>query len=486
MHDTTNDLTVIGGGIAGLTAALRAVECGLRTLILEQGSDERYPCNTRFSGGILHAAHCDVNRPAAELKEAIRAATFGSADPALADAVAEDGRRLLAWLRSNGVRFMRFGVQEAHRWGIAPPRPIAAGLDWRGRGPDVMLRELTSRFIAAGGCILLGARAIGLEVEGGMVAGVRFERGGRERRLATRAVVIADGGYQASPDLARDHICRRPELLLQRGAATGRGDGLRMALAVGAGCDRMTRFYGHLHGRAALVDKRLWPYPELDAVATAGVVVDATGSRFTDEGLGGIAIANAIATLDEPDTTVVIFDEAIWESTGRSGRIPANPHFERFGGEIVRARSVDALAARLGLPSGALENTLTAYNGAVARAGCEALTPPRSGTKIKPRPLAFDALCAIEVCVGITYTMGGIVIDGLGRVLRPDRSPIGGLYAAGATTTGLEGGGNRGVGYVGGLIKSVFALRAAEHAAANLLQRDRTVSVATTRVLQPG
>ena len=63
--------------------------------------------------------------------------------------------------------------------------------------------------------------------------------------------------------------------------------------------------------------------------------------------------------------------------------------------------------------------------------------------------------------------MGGIAIDGHGRVKRPDGSVIGGLYAAGGTTGGLEGGGA--LGYVGGLIKAcVFGLRVAEHAAGQL------------------
>jgi fumarate reductase flavoprotein subunit len=73
---------------------------------------------------------------------------------------------------------------------------------------------------------------------------------------------------------------------------------------------------------------------------------------------------------------------------------------------------------------------------------------------------------AIPLCTGITYTMGGIVIDGDSCVLRQDGTAIAGLYAAGTTTAGLEVRINdQGVGYVGGLIKAVFGLRASEHAA---------------------
>jgi fumarate reductase flavoprotein subunit len=79
-------------------------------------------------------------------------------------------------------------------------------------------------------------------------------------------------------------------------------------------------------------------------------------------------------------------------------------------------------------------------------------------------PIAVAPFLAIPLCAGITYTMGGIRIDGDARVLREDGVAIPGLYAAGSTTGGIEGGPR--IGYIGGLAKAaVFGLRAAEHAA---------------------
>ena len=81
-----------------------------------------------------------------------------------------------------------------------------------------------------------------------------------------------------------------------------------------------------------------------------------------------------------------------------------------------------------------------------------------------PEPIRTAPYYAAPVCAGITYTMGGIAIDGDARVLRADDSPIEGLYAAGTTTGGLEGGSAS--GYVGGLSQSVITgLLAAEHVA---------------------
>lgn len=466
--ETRFDLAVVGGGIAGLVTATRAAELGLRTALLEKGTDERYPCNARYSGGILHAAFHDVQRPAEELRAILGKSTQNTADPALVETIATDGRRLLAWLRANDVRFMQFSWQEAHRWGMAPPRPVAPGLEWKGRGPDVMLRTLTERFKACGGTVRLGTKAVDLITESGTITGISVENSeGNAFVINTRAVALCDGGYQANLDLLRAHIGPNPEALLQRGAATGAGEGITMAMRVGAATRNLHRFYGHLHGRRALSDPDVWPYPELDSVAAASIIVTPDGKRFVNEGLGGMAITNALAALADPASATIVADAASWEGPGRSARIPANPFLEKFGGEVIWADTIEELAQRAAIEPAALAQTIHDYNRSIEKGDGEAIVPPRTSQKSKPWPVAKAPYLAIPVCVGITYTMGGIVIDGDGRVLDTAGAPIGGLYAAGTTTAGLEGGGEQ-IGYVGGLIKSVFGLRAAEDLAARL------------------
>ena len=111
----------------------------------------------------------------------------------------------------------------------------------------------------------------------------------------------------------------------------------------------------------------------------------------------------------------------------------------------------------------ALVETVTGYNDAIRDGRLDALYPTRSTRSGQPRAIETPPFFAIPICAGITNTMGGIAIDGHGRVKRPDGSTIDGLYAAGGATGGLEGGGA--LGYVGGLIKAcVFGLRVAEHA----------------------
>lgn len=107
---------------------------------------------------------------------------------------------------------------------------------------------------------------------------------------------------------------------------------------------------------------------------------------------------------------------------------------------------------------------MAGYNETAREGRPSELCPARSTRSGEPRAIETPPFFAIPICAGITNTMGGIAIDGHGRVQRPDGTAIDGLYAAVETTGGLEGGGA--IGYVGGLIKAcVFGLRAAEDAA---------------------
>lgn len=458
------DLVAIGAGFAGLVAALRGAELGLRTAVLEQGADARYPCSSRWAGGIFHVSYHDVKLAPEELVAAIDRQTGGEADPELAAAVAENAGRTVEWLAAHGARFTQASPINWHRFTLAPNRAAVAGPDWQGRGPDLLLGALRERLEERQGRVLFGTRAGALRIEHGRCVGIAG-RGDGEAAFDAGAVVIADGGFPASEDLFRRHIGPHPERVLQRNAGSARGDGLRMAEAAGAALTRLDRFYGHLLSRDAMTNPGLWPYPQIDAVAAAAIVVDAGGNRLLDEGLGGISITNDLARLDDPLCATVVCDNAIWESAGRAAQIPPNPELLSGGGTLHRADTLAGLAALAEIDPGGLEATVAGYNAAVRAGNLRALTPPHSSRSGAPRPIETPPYLAIPICAGITNTMGGIAIDGHGRVKRPDGTVIPGLYAAGGATGGLEGGGA--VGYVGGLIKAcLFGLLAAEHAAA--------------------
>jgi fumarate reductase flavoprotein subunit len=464
-----SDVVIIGAGMAGLVAANRAAQLGMKVLVLEQGADEKYLCNSRFTGGTLHVALCDIMLDEHELAQTISTVTQGFVSPQLARMFAAEGRRVVRWLQDEGLRFMKASASAYHNWVLAPPGRVRPGLDWEGRAGDVMLRTLEANLGKRGGAILRGARARNLAFEQGVCIGVEGLRGDEPFTLRARAVVIADGGFQGDAELVGKFITPHPERLKQRGAGTGRGDGLRMAQAQGAALIGTDRFYGHALSRDALHNDQLWPYPYLDSLVTAGIVVNAAGERFADEGIGGVYVANMIAQLPDPLSAWVIFDHASWEGPGKNGLIPANPHLPKVGGTLIQAADLFALARSVAVSETILIRTVIAYNEALAHSALDALSPPRSARKAKPQPIATAPFYAAPLCAGITYTMGGIAVDEHARALGADGAPLPGLYVAGAASGGLEGG--PAVGYVGGLVKcGVTGLRAAEHISA-LMQK---------------
>lgn len=462
------DVAVVGGGMAGMVAANRAAELGARVAVFEAGAEQKHRANSRFTGGVFHIAFRDITSPPEVLRDAIAKATGGLAEPSLADALARDGARVVRWLASQGAEFGVGGELEFMRHMLVPFSLREPGFSnhWPDKGADRLLDRLERQLTERGGQFHRGMRAQRLLMKDGRCTGlVLTDANGDTHEVACRSVVLCDGGFQGNAELVRKYISPRPQALCTRGAGTGVGDGLRMAEAVGAKLVHMDKFYGHVQCSEALTNDALWPYPILDLVASAAVVVNGQGERFTDEGLGGVSLANAVAALPDPLSSFVVMDEAIWEGTGREFLLPPNPTMAERGVKIHRAMTLEALALELGMPPATLQRTVTSYNEAITQGHGRDLQPPRSGEASTlsrgPQPVREAPFVAIRMCAGITYTMGGMAIDADARVLDTSDRPIPGLYAAGSTTGGLEGGPVS--GYVGGLAKAaVFGLRAGE------------------------
>jgi fumarate reductase flavoprotein subunit len=452
------DVVIVGGGLAGLAAALRAAEQGLRAIVLEQGAGEKYLCNSRITMGVFQVALHDMLGGAESLRAAIDEATHGYVAAALRDKYAAEAGPALRWLLGHGIRTINAGAATRNLATLAPPVPRQPGLHWQGRAGDVMLRTLLTKLEALGGKLARNMRARELILESNRCTGIVATSGDETHRFAARAVVLADGGFQANPDLLRRFVSQHPERLLQRNAQTGNGDGLLMAEAVGAKLSDMECFYGHVQARDAMHNSALWPYPTIDFPIAAGIAVDQHGRRFADEGLAGVSVANAIARLDDPFGAVAIFDEAIWQASGKTYVMSANPFLIETRATFHRGATVDAVAAMAGLPAAAVSETVARYNDAVATQNLRALDPPRSDDighpwGSKAMPITTPPFYAVPLCAGITYTMGGVAVDAEARVMHRSGHPIEGLYAAGGTIGGLEGGPF--TGYSGGLAKAL-------------------------------
>jgi succinate dehydrogenase/fumarate reductase flavoprotein subunit len=466
------DVLVVGGGLAGMSAAIRASELGLQVRVFEKGTGQQYLCNSRYTGGLFHIAMDDMRSEPDEIVARLTRVTGAETRLPLARTLAKNARRTIAWLRTQGVNLIRVGPDGLRQNSLTPPGVRNTGLNWRWRSGDVMLRTLNKRLVELGGVFDQGVAARDLVFKDGGIQGLVVARNGKDEQFAAPVVILCDGGFQADRELLGRHISPASERLLMRNAETGRGSALRMAEAVGAKLVGMGSFYGHVQYREAMTDQRFWPYPVMDSLCASALLLDASGQRFCDESLGGVHVSNRMARLADPLGCHVIFDEAIWQGPGRDWLLPANPFLERAGGRLISAPSIEDLAKLINLVPQQLGAAVESWNSAID--GRQALLPPRTNPAYKAHPVRTAPFHAVPLCAGVTYTMGGILTDAAAQVLDRDERPIPGLLAAGACTGGLEGFSRD--GYSGGLSKSsVFGMISGETAA----------TLARTRLLEP-
>ena len=206
--DVQHDVIVIGAGIAGLVAAKRAAQLGKRVIVLEKSKDDKYLCNSRYTYGTFHINFTDVAADEDVLFGKIEACTEGLARKDLARAIAKDGRRLMQWLQSEGIELVDLGGYQTNV--LAPPWRKGFGLTWRGYAGDVALARLEENLAQRQGRILRGMRARALKFSSAGIA-VETDAAAGATKLNASAVVIADGGFQASFDMIRTHISPAPK-----------------------------------------------------------------------------------------------------------------------------------------------------------------------------------------------------------------------------------------------------------------------------------
>ncbi len=432
-------VVIAGGGLAGLTAALRARELGAQVTLLEKGASPGG--SFVYSSGYVWSY--------VDLPTFRREAPGG--DAVLQWLILERLGSSLTWLEDAG------GTLFARETGN--PLTFGARFD-----PERTVSALVDRIEAFGGEIITDtAFETLLEDTAGRVTGVRVSSSGET--YAADSVILASGGFAGDPELVGRYIIGGPGRMRVRAHLRSTGDGFRAALQKGALASAgLDEFYGR-NLPAPPADFPPERFVEVSQLyGRYAVAVNASGERYADEGADWSETALTRATAHQPG----LYAWYVLEARGLVGRVRERTAKEmveaarRTGGIVIEAASLTELADRLaehGVPREVFLRTLEEYNAAVVAGGDP--SPPRSG---QAWPLRVPPFVAVKVAPSITHTVGGLAVDAGCRVLRgSDGRPIPGLYAAGVEVGGVSVG-----GYTSGLASAlVFGGTAAESAVAD-------------------
>ncbi|MGH3171975.1 MAG: FAD-dependent oxidoreductase, partial [Trebonia sp.] len=344
----------------------------------------------------------------------------------------------LIWLGENAWPYDTIArpVPRGHR----PPAPLFAG--------GILMEKLIAAARDAGARCDTDTRAQALIVgDDGRVAGAEARNfGAPVTYRARRAVVITTGGFADNDQMLGHHA---PALLGHGKVSDGRddGSGIRMAMAAGAAVRRM-----------GCVEIALTALP---AALVRGMLVNALGQRFINEDVYPGLWSHA-AVMREPGPFWIIIDEKGYEDIPEADLWNVRPKFA--------AQTLAELERELGMPAGALEGTVSAYN-RYAAAGEDPYF--RKNAKwLRPLTAPFAAIDVRDGFFGIGsetgasgFTLGGLHTTADGEVLDHSGRPVPGLYAAGRAASGIHG-----EGYISGtsLGDGTFFGRRAGRAAARV------------------
>jgi tricarballylate dehydrogenase len=460
----STDVLIVGKGNAALCAALAAREAGAQVTMLEAASREEAGGNSAFAGGVMRFAFESVD----ELKrvtdlsdDEIATSDFGTnstdeyfddlfrltsyrTDPALSELLVTRSQDTMAWLRTQGVRFVpNFGRQSAlvdgkRRFFGRLPIEVSGG----GAGLVAFLDRAAEK---AGIEVSYDTRAVELIYDGERVSGVRAKRNGRRLEFMARAVVLACGGFEANPEWRARYLGPGWELAKVRGSRFNVGDGLRMALDIGAqpcgnwsGChatgwDRYAPEFG---------DKSIGDQFQKHSYIF-GLLINADGRRFVDEGLDFHSFTYAKyggEVLKQPG-------QFAWQVFDAKAKPLLRPEYRMKKMTKVTVDTLEDLAGKLeGVDAKVFLATARAFNEAVMTEvpfdhtvkdgrGTRGLALPKSNWAQRLDTPPFEAYAT--TC-GVTFTFGGVRIDpASGQVVDVIGAPIPGLYAAGEMVGGL-------------------------------------------------
>jgi fumarate reductase flavoprotein subunit len=445
------DLVVIGGGGAGLPAALAAAEAGARVMVLEKGG----ACggNAAMAWGIFAAEsptqiRSFIDAPRDDLFKIAMSWAHWKINPRLMRAFIDKSGDTIRWFEEMGLRFT-----------CVPMAPNQMPCTWHvpeGRGAEIV-KVLQSACAKRKVEILRRVRTKEiLTGNKGEVVGVIAARGDEELRIRTSNVIIATGGYGGNKELLRQYCSHYPENMSCEGIPHS-GDGLALALRMGGATEGLGILQTsgpsvtgsialNIHSPAGKLRIMLMAV----ALEPQTLWVNRRGLRFTDEavGLNHYEAANPVL-LQPGNVSYTLFDDVVANAMEEEGLLLAMglptgavgnklPGFRDELQKLARkdrvkiAGSMDEIADWIGADRDTLGATVRKYNDS-----CQGRNDSLFAKELRYlRPLQKPPFYAVRAHANFLTTTGGIKINERMEVLGCGDEPIPGLYAAGVDVGG--------------------------------------------------
>lgn len=456
------DVVIIGAGNAGLVAAIEARNRGASVLLLEKGPREKRGGNSRLSGGHFRIA-CERGTPDFEylLKDSIlpqgdieiepytkdnyyadiMRVTEGLANQQWAEKIVNESMNLVHWMKDQGFK----------DWGLNPGPKIkmdGGKLFWpagvvvltAGSSGETLVEGLYGIAESKKADIMYetAAQSLITNADGEIVGLIAKSRDGMIQ-IDGKAIILACGGFQGSPEMRRRYLGEGWDLVKLRGTRYNTGDGLRMALEVGA---QTCGHWGCAHASIVSEDS---PQIEAEAVGAIrysylfGIIVNTEGKRFVDEGENFTSYTYAKMgrqiTKQPGGVAYQIFDSKVFHLF--------RPEYENA--LHAQSNTLEGLAEEIGVDPDTFVQTVNEYNAAITE-GVKFDPLKRDGLRtrgLKPdkmnwaQPIDTPPYKSFAAVCGITFTYGGLKVNEKCQVIDTRDIPIEGLYGIGEMSGGV-------------------------------------------------
>jgi len=445
--DVEADVVVVGFGAAGMAAAVSAHELGAKVVILEKAPEGQEGGNTRVAGqGYL-------NTSSAESAAAYLTALCGpyTVPPTMVKVWAEEMGRNNDWLRSLGgdpqehqhppvgIEFPDLpGSDCVHKFHDGPT--YGYSYTWKLFERLVKERPIQVLYETPGRTLIQHDTTKD-------ILGVRAQRGDRTITVkARKGVVLTCGGFENNQQMIRDYLPGIPYCYTS-GSPYNEGDGITMAMSVGADLWHMNNYAGPSMALKVPEVRTTFSMQALHyskEVPGGMIVVGPDGKRFADEKFrtrhGKVPVNGVWLPLATPCPMYLICDQTMFSAGPLYDGHPSHGWtqiIERYEwskdnrtelgkGWIKTAGSLADLAKVIGVNATTLINTVNRWNGHVA-----AKHDAEFGRSLMMQPIGDGPYYAVELSPSMLNTQGGPRRNERAQIVRPDGSPIPRLYSAG-------------------------------------------------------